>query len=144
MKSKPHRTLSKNCKAVIDMPLRLTVTIIIGTITLLAILGYMANVSVLPEEIIVEVDAYTAQMTSNNSFQITVTDTKGNPLPESLVIIKGLEQLSSNTTDAAGTTNIAVSCSLNTTQSQGYLDIVVRPPDGYKDYSQEKMIKIYR
>ena len=139
-----HRTLSKNCKAVIDMPLRLTVTIIIGTITLLAILGYMTNLSVLSEEIIVEIDTYTAQITSNNSFLVTVTDTNGNSLPGSLVIIKGLEQLSSNTTDNTGTTTIEVCCVLNATQSQGYLDIIVRPPDGYNDYFQEKIIKIYR
>ena len=139
-----HRTLSKNCKAVIDMPLRLTVTIIIGTITLLAILGYMTNLSVLSEEIIVEIDTYTAQITSNNSFLVTVTDTNGNSLPGSLVIIKGLEQLSSNTTDNTGTTKIEVCCVLNATQSQGYLDIIVRPPDGYNDYFQEKIIKIYR
>ncbi len=144
MKTKLCNKFSRNNKAVIDMPLRLTVTIIIGTIALLAILGYMSTFSYLSEEIIVEVDTYTAQLKSNNSFQITVTDAKGNPLPGSLVIIKGLEQLSSNTTDATGRTTLEVCCSLNATQSQGYLDMIVKPPDGYKDYLQEKIIKIYR
>jgi len=138
------RFFLKNRQAVIDMPLRLTVTIVIGTLVLIAILTYMNNTTLIAEEIIVEIDTYSVEYQDNNSFQITVTDTQHQPLCDCLVIIKGLGQITSNRTDTSGLTTLKVSCSLNATQQQGYLDVIVKPPDGYRDYQQDEFIKVYR
>lgn len=136
--------LLKNRQAVIDMPLRLTVTIVIGTLVLLAILSYMNNTTLIAEDIIVEIDTYSVAYQDNNSFQITVTDTQHQALSDCLVIIKGLGQITSNRTDTNGVATIQVSCNLNATQQQGYLDVIVKPPDGFNEYQQNELIKIYR
>ena len=84
----------KNHEAVIGLPMRLTVSLIIGTMVLLSILSWVLNPCLFPERMVVTVSPMITILTDdggeNATFIVQVNDTKGRALSGASVIITGL------------------------------------------------------
>ena len=138
----------KNEKAVLGLPMRLTVSIIIGTIALAAILAYILNPCLFPSKVMVTVYPMVNTMPrgqDSNTFDITiyVNETDGHPIKDANVILKGLGGIGSNSTNKDGKTTIHISVELESGINEGYLDVSVKVPC-HETFSHQDMIKVVR
>lgn len=137
----------KNKKAVIGLPMRLTVSIVIGTIALIAIFSYMLNPCLFPDKMMVSTNplVYTVSGTDPVDLDIVVnvTDTQGNPIQGAVVLIKGLKGIDTNTTSNTGSTNITITVTLEEEANEGYLDVNVKAAC-HETFDQQDLIKIVR
>ena len=153
MRTSNHRILGisttfiKNEKAVLGLPMRLTVSLIIGTVALVAILSYVMNPCLFPDRIIVSVNPMVNIVSGNNSTDINITiyvnETNGYPIKNANVIIKGLTGIGANHTDENGKTIIQITVKLESGVNEGYLDVSVKAAC-HETFSQQDMIKILR
>ncbi len=153
MRTSNHRILGisttfiKNEKAVLGLPMRLTVSLIIGTVALVAILSYVMNPCLFPDRMIVSVNPMVNTVSGNNSTDINITiyvnETNGYPIKNANVIIKGLTGIGANHTDENGKTIIQITVKLENGVSEGYLDVSVKAAC-HETFSQQDMIKILR
>jgi len=153
MRTSNHRILGisttfiKNEKAVLGLPMRLTVSLIIGTVALVAILSYVMNPCLFPDRMIVSVNPMVNIVSGNNSTEINITiyvnETNGYPIKNANVIIKGLTGIGANHTDENGKTIIQITVKLESGVNEGYLDVSVKAAC-HETFSQQDMIKILR
>jgi len=153
MRTSNHRILGisttfiKNEKAVLGLPMRLTVSLIIGTVALVAILSYVMNPCLFPDRMIVSVNPMVNIVSGNNSTDINITiyvnETNGYPIKNANVIIKGLTGIGANHTDENGKTIIQITVKLESGVNEGYLDVSVKAAC-HETLSQQDMIKILR
>jgi len=153
MRTSNHRILGisttfiKNEKAVLGLPMRLTVSLIIGTVALVAILSYVMNPCLFPDRMIVSVNPMVNIVSGNNSTDINITiyvnETNGYPIKNANVIVKGLTGIGANHTDENGKTIIQITVKLENGVSEGYLDVSVKAAC-HETFSQQDMIKILR
>lgn len=153
MRTSNHRILGisttfiKNEKAVLGLPMRLTVSLIIGTVALVAILSYVMNPCLFPDRMIVSVNPMVNIVSGNNSTDINITiyvnETNGYPIKNANVIIKGLTGIGANHTDENGKTIIQITVKLENGVTEGYLDVSVKAAC-HETFSQQDMIKILR
>jgi len=140
-------TFIKNEKAVLGLPMRLTVSLIIGTVALVAILSYVMNPCLFPDRMIVSVNPMVNIVSGNNSTDINITiyvnETNGYPIKNANVIVKGLTGIGANHTDENGKTIIQITVKLENGVSEGYLDVSVKAAC-HETFSQQDMIKILR
>ncbi len=140
-------TFIKNEKAVLGLPMRLTVSLIIGTVALVAILSYVMNPCLFPDRMIVSVNPMVNIVSGNNSTDINITiyvnETNGYPIKNANVIIKGLTGIGANHTDENGKTIIQITVKLESGVNEGYLDVSVKAAC-HETFSQQDMIKILR
>lgn len=145
--SKNLQLFIKNDRAVFGMPMRLTVSIIIGIAAMIMILTYILNPCLFPSKMVVSIDPLVNVIDSGDSkdFNITahVTDKEGRPIIGALVIIKGLGDVGSANTNTAGNVNISIMATLQSGQNEGYLDISVKY-SCFETFSQTSMIKVVR
>lgn len=153
MRTSNHRILGisttfiKNEKAVLGLPMRLTVSLIIGTVALVAILSYVMNPCLFPDRMIVSVNPMVNIVSGNNSTDVNITiyvnETNGYPIKNANVIIKGLTGIGANHTDENGKTIIQITVKLESGVNEGYLDVSVKAAC-HETFSQQDMIKILR
>jgi len=140
-------TFIKNEKAVLGLPMRLTVSLIIGTVALVAILSYVMNPCLFPERMIVSVNPMVNIVSGNNSTDINITiyvnETNGYPIKNANVIIKGLTGVGANHTDENGKTIVHINVKLENGVNEGYLDVSVKAVC-HETFSHQDMIKILR
>ena len=147
MKEK-YEGLTKNNYAVIGLPLRLTVSIVIGIIALSFILFYILNPCIFPAKMIVSIDPLINKIPlgfDEYEFEINITvkDRQGYPVKEANVLVKGLGDVFSNLTNENGITKIHIKPELQKGVYEGYLDIVVKA-QCLETFSQNKIIKVVR
>jgi len=138
----------KNKKAVLGLPMRLTVSLIIGVIALATILAYILNPCLFPSKMTISVhpmvNVVPAGQESNTfDIDIYVNETDGHSIKGAIVVIKGLGGLVSNSTNGKGKTTIQITVELETGSNEGYLDVSVKSPC-HEVFSQQDMIKIVR
>ena len=138
----------KNKKAVLGLPMRLTVSLIIGVIALAAIISYISNPCIFPDKIIVTVNPMVNHISNgsnqaNFNIDIYVKDSDGYSIKNALVIVKGLNGINSSYTDLNGKTVVNINVTLHESAYEGYLDVIVKVPC-YETFSQNDMIKIIR
>ncbi len=138
----------KNENAVIGLPMRLTVSIIIGTVALIAILSFILNPCLFPSKMIVSVDSMVNEIPVGNvsadfNFTFSVIDREGHSIQNANIIIKGLGGIGSGSTDENGEITIQISVELEEGQYEGYLDVSVKAAC-YDTFSQNDMIKIVK
>ena len=153
MRTSNHRILGisttfiKNEKAVLGLPMRLTVSLIIGTVALVAILSYVMNPCLFPDRMIVSVNPMVNIVSGNNSTDVNITiyvnEIDGYPIKNANVIIKGLTGVGANHTDENGKTIIQITVKLESGVNEGYLDVSVKAAC-HETFSQQDMIKILR
>jgi len=135
----------KNKKAVIGLPMRLTVSIIIGMVALVAIISYITNPCLFPDRMIVTVSPMVnivpGDQPANLNITIYVSEINEHPIKNANVIIKGLTGIGANLTDENGKTTIRITTKLESGMNEGYLDVTVKAPC-HETFSQQDMIKI--
>lgn len=146
--SKQLAAFIKNEKAVLGLPMRLTVSIIIGTVALIAILSFILNPCLFPSQMIISVDSIVNEIPAGNisadfNFTISVSEADGHPIRNANVIIKGLGGIGSGSTDENGEVTIQITVELEDGQYEGYLDVSVKAVC-HETFSQNDMIKIVR
>ena len=146
--SKQLAAFIKNEKAVLGLPMRLTVSIIIGTVALIAILSFILNPCLFPSQMIISVDSIVNEIPAGNisadfNFTISVSEAEGHPIRNANVIIKGLGGIGSGSTDENGEVTIQITVELEEGQYEGYLDVSVKAAC-HETFSQNDMIKIVR
>jgi hypothetical protein len=141
------RNFLENESAMLGLPMRLTVSLIIGTIALVAILSTILNPCLFPQRMMVSI---TPQVTTvqgsdpeNVSFTVFVNDTNGFPLTGASVIIKGLGGAGSGFSDKDGKVLIRMQVSLENATYEGYLDISVRAPC-HVPYEFQDIVKVVK
>jgi len=137
----------KNEKAVLGLPMRLTVSIIIGIIALTAILSYILNPCLFPNKMIVSIDPIVNTISGDDPVDLDITvyvnERDGHPIKDANVIIEGLGEIKSGSTDENGKTIIPITVKLENGINEGYLDVSVKAPC-HETFSQQDMIKIAR
>jgi hypothetical protein len=119
-----------NEHAVLGLPMRLTVSLVIGTVALIAILSYIMNPCLFPERLIVSVTPIVTTLPGsdpeNVTFSVYVNETDGHPLSGASVIIKGLGGAGSGFSNDNGKVQIQLQVQLESGVYEGYLDISVK------------------
>jgi hypothetical protein len=137
----------RNREAVLGLPMRLTVSLIIGTMVLLSILSWVLNPCLFPERMVVSVSPMITVLPDegpeNVTFIVHVNDTKGRPLCGASVIITGLGGAGADFSDAQGKAIVQMQIHMNNSSTEGYLDIVVKSTCFFP-FEHQGMIKIVR
>ena len=141
-------SLIKDENGVIGLPMRLTVSIVIGTVALIAILSFILNPCLFPGKMIISIDPIVTEIPVGNesselNFTISVINSDGQPIHNANVILKGLGGIGSGSTDENGEITIKILVGLEEGQYEGYLDISVKAAC-YETFTQNDMIKIIR
>lgn len=124
--------------------MRITVGVIIGSVCLTAILGFILQPCLFPHQMKVSVSPNIQDITSGDPFDVTilVQDTQGRPISNAQVIIDGLHQAVSGSTTPAGELILTLQPTLEVGYHEGYLDVQVKAPC-YETIEYEDMIKVY-
>ena len=138
----------KNNNAVIGLPMRLIVSIVIGSVALIAILSFILNPCLFPSKMIVSVDSMVNEIPTGNvsadfNFTFSIIDREGHSIHNANIIIKGLGGIGSGSTNENGETTIQISVELKDGQYEGYLDVSAKAAC-YETFSQNDMIKIVK
>jgi flavin reductase (DIM6/NTAB) family NADH-FMN oxidoreductase RutF len=115
--------------AVIDLPMRLVVSLIIGSVALGTIVSFMMQPCLFPRSLSVSIDplSLTINNTSSDvSFLVHVIDDANHPVSDALVIIKGNYDVASNMTDETGYCHLSLTVYLPDGISEGYLDVQIK------------------
>jgi len=127
--------------------MRLTVSLVIGTVALVAILSYIMNPCLFPQRMIVSVTPMVTTISGegpqNLTFRVNITDISGHPLHGASVIIRGLGGASSGFSDKNGLVIVQLQVQLKTGMYEGYLGVSVSAVC-HETYEQEDLIKIIR
>jgi hypothetical protein len=133
--------------AVLGLPLRVTVSLIIGMAALGAILSYILNPCLFPERLIVTVSPMVITISDGNttdaSFLVHVSDTKSHPVTDARVIIKGMGEGCCGFTDENGSTTLTLQVHLDPGIHEGYLDLSVSAAC-HEPFEQMDFIKIVK
>lgn len=139
------KRIYKDSNATLDMPLRLVIALIIGSITLISIFGLVSQSIVIPNYLHVSIDPMFSQWneTVNTSeFNISVKDDSNHqPIKNALVLFKGPFGIHYNYTNHSGTCQMQISENIPTGVNEWFLDVTVKSA-GYETYHQEQMIRI--
>lgn len=131
-------------RGVLDLPLRLLVTLVVGAAALSIILYYIFTPCWFPEHLQVHWHPLIINAGEEETIVVTVMDSHGNPISRASVILSGLGNASSNKTVDDGTATMVISCSLPSYRNEGYLDISVDAPGCYEKFFRENAIKVVR
>ena len=139
--------LMRNNNAVLGLPLRIMVSLVIGTVALGAILSYILNPCLFPERLVVSVSPMMTTVSGdqpvNATFLVHVNDTKSHPICDARVIIKGLGGACSGYTDNQGKITLVVQVQLDPGIHEGYLGLSVSA-SCHEPFEQFDVIKIVR
>jgi len=137
----------QNEEAVIGLPLRLVVSLIIGMIALGTILAFLSTPGLVPQPLVVSVSPLVGTIagneTENVSFLVSVSDREGHAQASATVIITGLGSAGIGRTNASGRARVCLSVSLEPGVLEGYLDVRVSAAQ-HPRFEQAAMVKILR
>ncbi len=141
------RYFLKNESAVLGLPMRLTVSLIIGSIALIAILSTILNPCLFPHRMLVTISPQVTTVQGsdpeNVSFTVFVNDSDGFPLRGASVIIKGLGGAGSGVSENDGKALVNLEIQLENGTYEGYLDISVRAPC-HVPFEYQAIVKIVK
>jgi len=146
--SKNLRFFLDNDKAVLGMPMRLTVVLIIGVVALVAIISFIMNPCLFPEKVIVTVYPTVNEITSGDeatfNISVKVFDHEGNPIKDANVLIEGLGGAGAGITGNNGYSFIQIDVRLEPGRIQGFLDVTVKAGACYEKFYEKDMIAVVR
>jgi len=144
---KKRRYFIKNNQAVLGLPMRLTVSLVIGSVALIAILSFILNPCLFPGRMSVSVTPLVTViggvMPENLTVTVFVTETKGTPVSGASVIVKGLGGAGSGFSNESGKVVLQLNVHLPSGIYEGYLDVIVTAPC-HQPFEQEDMIKVVK
>ena len=130
--------------AVIDLPLRMLVSLVIGLISLTVILSFVFQPSLFEQELIVSIHPSIAVINQTNPethFLITVSDEQAHLISQAQVIVHADTFIKYNMTDNNGETTIKVNTTTQTDQYETFADVKVKA-SGYQSFFGKDLIKI--
>ena len=142
--STPSKTFLKNNDGVIDLPIRLLVSIIIGTFSLAVILTFIFQQTIVPQHMVISISPLICSVNDTHhhpSFSITVSDENGQGIANAQVILKGSDIIDAGITNQLGETKLSLNMSTENYMYESYIDVMVKHPK-YTDFFQGDMIKI--
>lgn len=146
-KPKKRSDFINNEHAVLGLPMRLSVSLVIGTVALIAILSYILNPCLFPGNMIISVQPIVTTIfgsePENVTFTVYVNETDGHPLSGASVLIKGLGGAVANITDNKGRAILQIRVYLEEGTNEGYLDISVKAAC-HQPFEHQDMIKIVK
>lgn len=128
-------------RGVLGLPMRMVVALIIGGAALGAVTYFMMTHCWTPEQLNVSWEPGVADA-GLTTITVTVSDADGDPIKDASVVITGLGGAGSNKTNGTGEAEITINTQIPDHRNQGYLDITAKASGCYKDYSQDKAIKV--
>ena len=128
---------------VLELPMRMAVTLVIGGAVLGAIVYYVSSNCWNPESIQVSWNPEVLSEGSND-VEVTVNNEHGNPIKDAIVTISGLGDADSNKTGGNGKATLHISPQLGIYRNEGYLDMEVKVSGCYRDFFQHDAIKVVR
>lgn len=130
--------------AVLDLPMYLVVTLIIGILALTSIISMMI-LPVFPSETPhVTIHPLIKSVNTSNfviSYQVQVIDTDHRPLSDAHVIIKNVDTIAVNTTNQTGSATLMVQGNIPLGLHETYFDVIVKSSK-YPTFTSENMLKI--
>jgi len=133
-------------RGVVDLPLRLVVTMIVGGIILGLIIYYISTNCFLMKNMQVIWQPSLLKIKGENGkceIEIRVDDEKGNPLRNAVVTVTGLGGADSGITGEDGKVLLHLNITIGE-RKEGYLDIRVSCDKCYKDFYEENAIKVVK
>lgn len=131
--------------AVIALPMRMTVSIVIGAAALSCILFFIVSPCLFPEKITVNASPVVKKIASRSetvSIDFEIKDKDGYPIKEANVRVIGLSGSGEGFTGGNGKTTVRLDVVLESGRSEGYLDVDVKAGGCYEDFVGNDMIKI--
>jgi hypothetical protein len=135
-----------NEDAVVGLPLRLVVCLVIGMAALYSILGLMTQRDLIPRPMVVSVSpmfGVVGNGSQNVSFVVSVQDAEGGGVDEATVLLSGLGGAGIARTNGSGAAVVALAVRLEPGVCEGYLDVGVTAV-GRPRFVQESMVKVVR
>jgi flagellar basal body-associated protein FliL len=129
--STPKQTIKGNNTAVIDVPLYLLITIIIGLIALGSIFSMMILPTFFtPKPIVTATPLITTINQSNETihYHFYIHSEDHQPITNAHIIIKNTDTIATNTTNKSGQTTITVQPTIPRGLHETYFDVIVKPP----------------
>lgn len=136
--------IKSDSTAVIELPLYLVVTIIIGIVVLGSILSMMMLPSYLDPTVSVTVKPQIAIINNTTTplhYHVLVQDPNHQPIANAHVIIKNDYTISTNTTTNLGQTNVTLTPSIPQGIYETYYDVIVKTPD-FQPFHQKHLLKV--
>jgi len=127
--------------------MRLTVSLVIGAVALVAILSFILNPCLFPNKMIISIKPMVNIISDSDPVNLTITvfvnETDEYPIVNANVIIKGLGGIGYGVTDQNGKTIIQITVKLENGVNEDYLDVSIKAPC-HETFSQQDMIKIVK
>lgn len=141
---KNRHSFLKDDSAVIDLPVYLVITLIIGSVALVSILSMMVLPSIFTDTPIVSVEPLITSINTTNSsiqYQIYVTTPDHQPIRNAHVILKNQHTIAMNSTNKSGGATITIPVRIPSGLQQVYLDVIVKTAS-YQTISNNNMLKV--
>jgi len=135
---------SSNDYAVLDLPMGLVVSLIIGSVCLLAILSLMLQASMIPGNLQVEIQPGYILLNDSNALvnvSVLVTDSTHHPIHNAIVIIRGYHCAVGNRTNESGYIVEQISPKMQPGLKETFLEITVQAK-GFTDYQNPQGIRV--
>ena len=129
-------------RGVLELPLRMVVTLVIGSAALIIILSFILQPCLFPKSLQVSWHPSIIESDVEKEIIISVYDPKGKPVSGATVMISGLGTVGVNKTNGEGEASISIRASLPEYRSEGYLNLRVKVNRCYEDFYQENAIKV--
>lgn len=138
------KKLLSNELAMIDLPMRMLVSLTIGLISITVILSFLFQPALFDQEVIVTIHPSVAIVNETNPetfFTVTVSDEQAHRIPHAQVVLHGDSFVQSNMTDNKGQTTIEVNITIPAHQYETFADVRVKA-SGYQTFFEQDLIKI--
>ncbi len=127
------------------LPMRMTVSIVIGAAALSSILFFIMSPCLFPEKITVNVNPVVEEIHSRTETVILnfeIKDKEGHPIKDANIRVVGLGGAGEGFTRSNGKTSVSLDVTLDSGRTEGYLDVDVKAGGCYEDFNGDDMIKI--
>lgn len=142
--SSPVHQLTEDDNAVIDLPLYLVITLIIGLFVLGSILSMIFIPTFFTPHPIISVSPVLTPInntTASIQYQITVHTPEQTPITNAHVIIKNQDTIATNTTNNTGMATIVIHPIIPPGLHETYFDVIVRTAS-YQPFHHQNMLKV--
>lgn len=150
MKSIPDKSPNRNIhneSAILDLPLYLVVTMIIGIIALTGILSMIVLPSYFHPTPVLSISPVVTSINNSSSqvrYHAVVTSSDGKPIKDAHVIIKNGQAISTNSTDEQGKSILTIQATIPMGLHECYFDVMVKYSNHQVFYPQLLKVVLWR
>lgn len=130
--------------SVVDVPMYLVITLIIGSVALASILSMIFMPSFTTETPLVFVEPLLSSINTTNGsvqYHVRVTSPTHQPMVNAHVIIKNQQSIATNSTNESGETIVKIQVTIPQGLQETYFDVIVKSPR-YQILTNTNMLKV--